>query len=383
MPPSAKSVALLIETSNAYTRGMLRGIASYMHENELWKITLPEQERGAGPPPWLSAWQGDGVIARIENKELANILKRKNIPIVDVSAARILPDVPWVEIDEMGIGQAAFEHFRERGFERFAFCGEPIYDWSRLRQEGFTHFVEKAGFPLEIFNDSPRPGQRDSVNQARKRLEAWIQTLPQRTALLACYDVKAQQILEACRHLGIKVPEQITLLGVDNDEVLCDLSTPPLSSVIPAAKRIGFEAARLLDTMMNGGEVEELCHLIGPLGVETRQSTDILAVKDEDVANALRFIRDHHCDGINVEDVLKVVPLSRRTLESRFRACVGRTMYQEIIRSRIDRICQLLRSSDLPMREIALRTGFQTEEYMNVAFRRAKGMPPGKFRKQR
>ncbi|TWT52764.1 Xylose operon regulatory protein [Rubripirellula amarantea] len=378
-----KTVALLIETSNAYSRGMLQGIASYMHENELWEIALPEQERGAGPPPWLNAWKGDGVIARIENDRIARVLKRKCIPVVDVSAARKLPGVPWVEIDETGVGKAAFEHFRERGFERFAYCGEPAYDWSKLRQDGFAHFVNEAGFELEVFNDAPVPGQRDSVNQAKKRLIRWVKSLPSRTALLACYDVKAQQILDACRHAGIKVPEQITLLGVDNDEVLCDLSTPPLSSVVPAAKRVGYEAARLLDVMMKGGKVDKLCHLIEPLGVETRQSTDILAVEDEDIASVLRFIRDHHCDGINVEDILKVVPLSRRTLESRFRARVGRTMYQEIMRRRIERICQLLRGTDLSLGQIAMRTGFQTEEYMNVAFRRAVGIPPGKFRKQR
>ncbi|TWU03898.1 AraC family transcriptional regulator [Neorhodopirellula pilleata] len=382
MKPS-RSVALLVETSNSYSRGLLQGIASYMHQNELWQISLPEQERNAGPPPWLKTWKGDGVIARIENESMVKVLKTKNIPIVDVSAARLMPEVPWIEIDEMGIGQAAFEHLSERGFEHFAFCGEPMYRWSQLRQEGFVHFVEQAGFTVDVYPNTGTKTVPRTIAQEKKQLGRWLKTLPPGTALLACYDFKAQQILEACRDVGIKVPEQLALLGVDNDEVLCDLCTPPLSSVIPAAKRIGFEAAQALDTLMNGGTVDPLGIFIEPLGVVTRQSTDIVAVQDADIADALRFIRDHHCEGINVEDVLKVVPLSRRTLESRFRQTVGRTIYQEIIRRRINRICDLLNTTDLSLAQIALRTGFQSEEYMSVAFRRAKGIPPGKYRKQR
>ena len=361
----------------------MRGIASYMHANDLWEITLPEQERGAGPPPWLDDWTGDGLIARIENEEIAAVLRRKKFPIVDLSAARIMPKVPWVEIDERGVGQAAFSHFRERGFETFAFCGETQFKWSSLRQEGFAYHVEQAGFALNVFNDPPRAGRRSAAKQAQKRLTKWIQTLPPRTALLACYDRKAQQILDICRSVAIRVPEHLCLLGVDNDDVLCDLATPPLSSVVPAAKRIGYEAASILDTLMNGGQVEELGHFFEPLGVETRQSTDIVAVEDDDIAMAMRFIRDHHCDGINVKDILKVVPLSRRTLETRFRKVIGRTIYQEINRRRIGRVSELLRSTDLSLAQIALKTGFQSEEYMSVAFRRSNGIPPGKFRNQR
>lgn len=392
----AKSVALLIESSNAYSRGMLRGIAAYMHENELWSIRLPELERGAPPPPWIRNWKGDGIIARIENKAFADALRQQKIPIVDVSAARQLPEIPWVEIDEDETADAAFNHLHERGFANFAFCGEPRFRWSQLRQNAFVKRVTDEGYPCLVFEpkDNPnkesfsggnsngdRPNASTSLDRETKAMAKWLQSLPRPVAILACYDVKARQVLELCREIGLRVPEDIALLGVDNDEVLCDLCTPPLSSVIPSARNIGFAAAQTLDRLMSGKPLDQHCTLIGPIGVETRQSTDILAVDDPEVATAIRFIRDHHSEPINVQDVIRDIPVSRRSIEIRFRKIVGRTIYQEIVRRRIERICQLLNTSQLSLAQIAQRTGFESEEYMSVAFRRAKGMPPGRFRK--
>ena len=210
----------------------------------------------------------------------------------------------------------------------------------------------------------------------------WILSLPRPVAVFACYDIKAQQILDVCREHRIKVPEELALLGVDNDELLCDLCTPPLSSVIPAAHKTGREAARLLNLMMNDEKVDGLAHLIEPIGIATRQSTDILAIDDPEVAAAMRFIRDHSCTGINVHDVLAQLTLSRRVFERRFHEIVGRTPHQEITRRRVERIRRLLVETDLTLGQIARRTGFQNEEYMSVAFRRAMNVPPGKYRRE-
>ncbi|EMI46868.1 xylose operon transcription regulator XylR [Rhodopirellula sp. SWK7] len=381
MAKKAKSVALLIESSNSYSRGMLQGIAAYMHENEQWSIRLPEQERDAPPPSWLKDWKGDGIIARIENEQIADALRNTKVPVIDVSAARRLPKVPWVEIDEAGIAEAAFNHLRERGFENLAFCGETRFKWSELRQGAFVERAAQEGFACHVFKPPAPIRGRVSLDREGKAIAKWLKSLPRPAALLACYDLKARQILDICREIDLKVPEDLALLGVDNDEVLCDLATPPLSSVIPAAKKIGFAAAHSLDCLMKGEELDQHCRLIGPIGVATRQSTDILAIEDPDVAAALRFIRDHHNEQINVQDVMGVIPVSRRSLEVRFRKTVGRTIYQEIVRRRIDRICQLLNGSKLSLAQIAQRTGFESEEYMSVAFRRAKGMPPGRYRK--
>ncbi len=376
-----KSVALLIETSNAYARGLLSGIASYIHEHKLWSIYMLEQERGAAPPSWLNHWNGDGVIARIENAQIASVVRRLKIPVVDVSAARQVPNIPWVETNDRAISQLAYTHFRERGFENFAFCGEKNFQWSIHRRDAFQELVVGDGYECHVFECDRYESGSVSPYRERSELAKWILSLPRPIGVFACYDIKAQQILDICREHQVKVPGELALLGVDNDELLCDLCTPPLSSIIPAAYQTGREAASLLDLMMSGEPVEKVARLIDPIGVATRQSTDVLAISDPDISAALRFIRDHCCDGINVQDVLKIVPFSRRAFETRFKEMMGRTPHQEITRRRIERVRELLTETDFSLEQIARRTGFQNQEYMSVAFRKAVNMPPATFRR--
>ncbi|MCA9017560.1 MAG: substrate-binding domain-containing protein [Planctomycetaceae bacterium] len=199
---------------------------------------------------------------------------------------------------------------------------------------------------------------------------------------MACYDIKAQQLLDVCRTINVSVPEEVAIIGVDNDEILCNLSEPPLSSVIPNTRLTGYEAAALLDRMIAGQTVSSEAHLIKPLGIETRQSTDIQAIDDKFISDAVRFIRQHACDGINVRDVLMSVPLSRRILENRFQKFIGRSPHEEIMRIRLDRVKQLLEETDLSLIEIAERTGFRHPEYLNVAFKKQTGTTPGSFRRK-
>jgi LacI family transcriptional regulator len=199
---------------------------------------------------------------------------------------------------------------------------------------------------------------------------------------MACYDFRGQQVLDACRRMNIAVPDEVAVIGVDNDELLCELANPPLSSVIPNTYRTGYEAAALLAEMMAGRSFRSEAHLIPPLGVATRQSTDVLAIHDRNIARAIHYIRNNACNGINVQDVIKAVPQSRRLLEKRFMKFLGRTPHEEIIRVQLDRVKQLLTQTDLPLEEIAPRTGFAHVEYLSVAFKRETGMPPSKFRAQ-
>ncbi len=377
-----KSVALLVETSNEYARRLLSGIVSYIRSSESWSVYLPEQHRGATPPSWLSAWKGDGVIARIETPAIARAVRKLKMPVVDVSAARHVPSIPWVETDDAAIARLAMQHFRDRGFRHFAFCGEPEFNWSNWRKDAFVEAALSAGLQCNVFDAKQRGSRGYSLSRERKRLGKWIQSLPRPVAVFACYDIKAQQILDTCRELQIRVPDELALLGVDNDELICELCTPPLSSVIPSAHKTGREAARLLDLVMSGKKVDTLAHLIEPTGVATRLSSDVLAIDDPDVAAALNYIKDHACEGINVNEVLKHVPLSRRVLEKRFRNLVGRTPHQEITRRRVERIRQLLVETDLSLFQISQRTGFQSEEYMSVTFRRAMKVPPATYRRE-
>ncbi len=375
-----RSVALLIETSNAYARGVLEGIIDYVRHHERWSLFLPEQERGARPPNWLSRWKGDGIIARIETDEIARAMRKIRIPVVDVSSARHLPDIPWVETDDEAIATFAAEHLIERGFRHVAFCGDAGFNWSIWRQQHFERIVREAGCEYHVYDSIPRMDSSYSWNREKRSLATWLKHLPRPVGIMACYDIKAQQLLEVCRELDIAVPEEVAVLGVDNDRLLCDLAEPPLSSVICNTYRTGYEAASLLDRMMSGEKLGSKSVLLKPLGIETRQSTDILAIDDPDVAAAVRFIRENATSGINVSDVLREVPLSRRILENRFRKILGRTPHEEITRLRIDRIKRLLVETDLALSEIAVRTGFQHDEYMSVAFKKAVGMPPRNYR---
>lgn len=376
-----RSVALLIETSNSYARGVLEGVVDYVRQHEGWSIYLPEQERGGRPPAWLSRWKGDGIIARVESDEIARAMIRTKLPVVDVSAARHLPDIPWVETDDEAIARIAAEHLMERGFRHLAFCGDPGFNWSVWRKQNFERIVRETGCQCYIHESIPHTDPSYSWNRERRGLLNWLKRLPRPVGIMACYDIKAQKLLDACRELDIAVPEEVAVVGVDNDELLCDLADPPLSSVICNTRRTGFEAASLLDRMMSGEKIGPESILVKPLGIKTRHSTDTLAIDDPDVAAAVRFIRENVWSGINVADVLRQVPVTRRMLEHRFRRILGRTPHQEITRLRIDRVKQLLIETDLPLSEIAERTGYQHDEYLSVAFRKATGIPPSRFRR--
>ncbi len=376
-----RQVALLIETSNDYARGLLHGITDYIRKHEAWSVYLPEQERGAAPPPWLDRWKGDGIIARIENEQIAKAVKRSKLPTVDVSAARGLENVPWVETDDQAIAEIAANHLFERGFRHFGYCGVEGFNWSTWRQQNFTERIEATDAVCHVHNVPSRQQRGFSWSRERQRLRGWLKRLPKPIGILACYDIQAQQLLDACREENLAVPEEVAVVGVDNDELLCNLAMPPLTSVAPDSRRSGYESAALLDRMMAGEQVSDDAHLIKPLGIVTRQSTDVLAISDPDVATAARYIRERACQGINVNDVVRHVPLTRRVLEHRFQELLGRTPHAEIARYRLNRVKQLLTETDLPLAKVAERSGFRHVEYLTVAFKKQTGMPPSKYRK--
>ena len=376
-----KSVALFIETSNAYARGLLQGIVEYVNQNNAWSIVLPEHQRGASLPGWLRRWRGDGVIARIETESIARALRHVDIPVVDVSAARHVRHIPWVETDDADIARLAAEHLLERGFRQMGYCGERGFNWSLWREESFRAIVEEAGCTCHVHQSLSSLHKGYSWNREKQRLAAWVSGLPKPIGLMACYDIKAQQLLDVCREQQIAVPEEIAVIGVDNDPLICGLANPPLSSVIPNVRRTGYEAAVLLERMMAGERVSAEAHLIKPLGVHTRQSTEVQAMNDSAVAAAVRFINEHACAGIDVSDVLRHTPLTRRELESRFQKILNRTPHQEILRVRMTRIKRLLAETTLSLSEIAAQTGFQHVEYLSVAFKREVGQTPREFRR--
>jgi LacI family transcriptional regulator len=375
-------VALLVETSNAYARGLLEGVTAFLREHRRWSVYLSEHSRGESVPHWLEGWRGDGILARIENRRIAQAVAGYKLPTVDLSAARLLPGIPWVETDDAAISRLAFEHLSDRGFRHLGFCGSTAYNWSIWRRDAFCGLAKARDcecFIHEVGAEAERAAEW-AANQAK--LIRWLRELPKPIGVFACFDIRGRQVLDACRSAGLKVPDEVAVVGVDNDPVLCELADPPMSSVEPDARRTGYAAAELLDQIMAGRQVAPEPHLIPPLGVVARRSTDALAVADEDVATALRFIRDRACTGIRVDAVVETVPLSRRGLENRFRAVVGRTVHEEILRCQVARVRELLTRTDLPLKAIAQKVGIGNVEYLNVLFRRATGRPPGAYRRE-
>lgn len=369
-----RSVALLIETSNAYARGLLAGVMAYVRQHQPWSIYLPELGRGDVPPKW----RGDGIIARVETKAIARAVLRTGLPVVDLSAGRHIRTAPWLETDDASIARLAVDHLLERGFRHLAFCGETRFNWSRWRAEHFRALAKERRVSVDVYESSGT----DPWAKEHAALLAWVKRLPKPAGIMACYDIKAQQLLDVCREHGVAVPEELAVIGVDNDPLLCSLTTPPLTSVIPNTQRTGYEAAALLDRMMGGEKIAAKGHFIPPIGVETRQSTDVLALADREIAAAVRFIREHACDGATIGDLLRVVPLSRRVMESRYRKATGRTPHQDLVRFRIERVKQLLAETDHSLERIATLAGFDHPEYMSVAFKRETRTTPGKFRLQ-
>jgi len=309
-------------------------------------------------------------------------LKRCGVPVVDLSAARHIKGIPWADTDDKAISLLAVEHFTQRGFRNLAYCGDSGFQWSAERCFYFRSFAQSAGCAYFEHQSAARYDVNYNAMNEKARIMDWIASLPRPVAIMGCYDFKAQEVLDACRQLNIDVPTEVAVLGVDNDRLICELSEPKLSSIIPDTKRTGYEAANLLDRMMSGEMVAADSPLITqPLGIQLRESTDTVAIKDVEVASALQFIRRHAFSNIRVNDILQEVDISRRALEHRFCKLVGHTPHQEIQRVRMNHVKELLRDTSLTVHQIAERMGFEHSEYLGAAFRREVGLSPGEYRK--
>ncbi|SPE60888.1 Transcriptional regulator [Verrucomicrobia bacterium] len=368
-------VALLIESSRKFGRGVLSGIAKYVHVHGPWSCYIEERELHGGIPDWLKQVPISGIIARIDSQRTGNELLRLGRPVIDVRASVRFERIPAFATDTRAVAQMAADFFLQAGFRHFAFCGYPGIPFSDDRGVAFADYLATHGYATHHFSPPPRPltaGRRganppltllQAVEQRglenEKAVAAWLLKQPRPLALLACNDICGQQVLNACREHGVNVPGEVAVMGVDDDEVLCTISEPPLSSIKPDAERVGTEAAALLDAMMKGKRAKPRLVEIPPLWIVERASTDIVAIEDPVMVQALRFIRSHVNEGINVKDVLAHVGCSRTDLGVRFRHWLKTSIRTEIVRIRLDRACSLLRQTNLGLAEIARQSGFR------------------------
>lgn len=394
-------VAVLIESSRAYGRGLIAGVAQYSHLHGPWSMYFEPRGSGVAPPTWLSEWDGDGILARIDDERMADAILATKLPALDLRGR--LPDLglPFIGADNEQTTRLAFEHLRDRGLKRFGFCGVPAGEMQTLdlRRSSFAAHCQNAGFECveyvgEQVETSANHGSQVpasgipavdfgtldwEIEQAA--IADWIRSLPRPIGIMACHDPRAYQLIDACRRAEVAVPDEVAVVGVDNDPVLCAMSNPPLTSIDTGGERIGFEAAALLDQIMQGQPVHEKSVLFGPRILYARKSSDMLALDDPDIAEAVRYVRDNACNGIRVADVVRHVALSRSVFERRFRQMVGRTPKSELLRVQIARATQLLADTDLPLTAIARQSGFSTEKYFSDAFLRETQQRPSVWRR--
>ncbi len=376
-----KRVALLIETSRTYGRDLLRGVKRYTEEHGGWSLFVEVRDLESKPPPWLSSWDGDGILVRSGSRAISNAVRRLNVPAVELRSSRAGDNVPFVGVDNEQVGKLVAEHFLERGFQHFGVYELDTEQFFVDRRNSFVRHLQAAGFDCSAFQQAGHTEKPSQWEEQQNRLIDWLQQLPRPVAVMACTDQLGCWLLDACRRAEIPVPEQIAVVGVENDETLAEMSSPPLSSLSLAGEKIGYEAARILDEMMNGKSPPREPVLIAPLRLETRLSSNILAINDPLLSQCLRLIRERACDGLKVADILEQVPISRSSLERGIRKLLGRSPNAEINRVRLRKVCELLSQTELTLEEIAIRTGFTTSQYLSELFRKKENKTPGEYRK--
>lgn len=381
-------VALLIESSRTYGRELLRGIRRYSRTHGPWifpwvfyKQDLFYISRGSSQEELehIKNWKPNGIIAR-DSKDVQE-MEKWNVPLfISVAVKAPVTNRNNIITDDAAIAKMAAEHLLERGFKHFAYCGFNDIFWSRQRGESFSARIAEAGFKTHIYKQ-PKSRATRAWYREEPVLAEWLKELPKPVGVMACNDDRGQHITEACGIANLDVPYEVAVVGVDNDDVECDFSNPPLSSVELNVEKSGYQASELLDKMMAGEKMGPQTVVVSPIRVITRQSTDIVAVEDKIVSQALHFIHQNGKKLIQVEDVIKALNVSKSSLHERFMKELGRSVHDEIKRVRINLVSQMLLDSDLPISEIAQSLGYENTDHFARYFKQRKGVAPLYYRK--
>ena len=373
-----KRIVLLVETSRAFGRQLIMGIARYSRLNGPWSF-YKEPIDLKSSIPHLTGWKPDGIIMRdsLITKEL---LKLKIPTLLAIHSSKYPKDLPVIRTDSRSIAKMASRHFFEKGLKNYAFCGFDDYDWSKERKLYFIRFNKEAGYKTHIYLPPKRVKKNDWENE-QQHVSEWIKVLPKPVGIFACNDDRGQHILEICKLINLKVPEDVAVIGVDNDPMICEIGDPPLTSIALNVESAGYEAAKLLDQLIEKKKITKKQILVSPSHIVQRQSSDILAVNDEEVASAIRFIKENAKNKIHINEVVNATGISRRTLEKRFRKTIHRSIYDEIRSIRIEWIAKLLIETDLPISQITSLFNFTDIEHISRYFKKEKDIGLREFRK--
>ena len=379
-------ISVLLQTSQNFDQGIFRGIAAYAKERRSWSIYVEQEQQS-----WLSVLSEpglSGLIVNLDSDVFAEKALRLRLPMVGLGGGggyyNPTSGIPYVTTDNARIGQMAAEHLLDTGMRHFGYCGFPPtrnFSWTTIREKAFCQRLAASGFDCSVFHGTSALGTHAAATQ--REIAVWLRALRKPVGVMGCYDWRARHLLEACHSADLRVPDDVALIGVDNDAMLCNLTDPPLTSVEQDRYGIGHRAAALLDELLNGGKPDPLVHVIAPLGVVTRQSTEVVVTSDPAMCEVLRLIRKRACAGLTADAVAAKMHISRTTLDNRLKAALGRTTDQEIRRVRVALAESLLSHTTMPLRQIAAQAGFGTEQYLCAVWKREKGATPGQFRSSR
>jgi LacI family transcriptional regulator len=381
---SVRQVAVVIDASKPYDRKVIAGIGAYAQRRGRWSLYVEENPLQKLSVLRVHRW--NGIIANFDHPRIAEMVSASHVPVVGVGGRHGWYDprsgIPYVTPDEVAVTRLAFEHLRDRGFTQLAFCGfarTQVNGWSAERARAFKQLAEQSGCRCWLYYG--RRATMHNWGRLQDELASWLVGLPKPVGLMACNDARARHVIEACRRIGVRVPEDIAVLGVDDDAVLCQLSDPSLTSIDQGAHRVGETAAAVLDRLMAGKRPGRKPLVVKPAGLMPRRSSDVFAVADPDVSAALRFIHDHACEGIHFNDVSACVAVTRVTLNRRFRALLGRSVHDEIQRIRMERARHLVADTTVPLKQIPAMIGMKQRTHFSVAFRGHFGHTPAAHRR--
>lgn len=380
-------VALLVETARSFGREFLGGVARYARHHRPWVFCIEPGDFDQAVPR-MRQWGGTGIIARIPNDRVGQAILDANVPAIalGLTEEQMCPGSPFEHLSEVSsdavqVAKLAIDHLVERQLTHFAYVGMEGRAWSRRREEAFCLGLRALGHSPHIYQ--PPKCQRDRKWERELEIMAvWLRSLPTRLGIFACDDDRGRQVLEACRLGHLRVPEDVAVLGVDNDAVFCDLADPPLSSIALNADTAGYRAAELLDGMMQGRIREPRKVVVEALRVVARRSTAVVAVAAGEVTAAIQYIHQQWGRGVSVDDVAAEVDVPRRHLEKRFREVLGRTILEEIQMARLERAKQLLLETSHPISKVAEMSGFGSCSYFVHFFEKRVGITPRRFRIQ-
>lgn len=378
---------MLLGSDREAERGLTRGIVKYVRLHGPWLLLTPAPYYMTGPTGETETaghgGQIDGVILP-DTREVKEFSKRK-IPLVLLAAREPCEGQARIIGDTWATSRMAAEHLLELGFRRFAYCGYAGIYWSEERFRRFQERVNEQGFAVSLYEvSSYKEGQSGDADRSKGKQESlteWLGCLAKPVGVFVCNDDLAKEVSKACQIARIEVPTEVAILGVDNDEMVCGLANPPLSSIVQSFEQAGYDAAAILDRLMAGKEATCQDVVIEPVRVVQRQSTNSLAVDDAVVREGLRFIRQHAKHPIQVQDVVEAVTVSRSFLNQRFRKALGRSVHKEIRRVRSERIAQMLAETTRTISEIAQSLDFAGPDHIARYFHQEKGMSPRMYRK--